>query len=201
MMDVNAVRVEKGITPLAFYTTVDHPDKREVKRNYDELGGGLYDLRYGEEQYRKYDAAFLVTLPRGDALLLDDGCGTGMLLARLDSPAVGLDLTPSLLLAARKKLRMDHHLILGDAEHLPIKDCVFDGVYAITLIQNTPDKRKAVSEMRRVVKTHGKILVTALKVVFTQDFLTNLLEQLHLQNVATIGDAGTNDWIVSAEKE
>ena len=177
------------------------PDKSEVKKNYSELGGGLYDLRYREEQERKYDAAFLVTLPRRDDLLFDDGCGTGLLLSRLDFPAVGLDLTPSLLLTARFKLREDHHLILGDAEHLPIREGVFEGVYAITLIQNTPDKRMAVSEMKRVTKHNGRILVTALKAVFTPDFLTDLLEEVHLKNVSTIGDAGTNDWIVSAEKE
>ena len=193
--------VEKGIKPLSPSINVNPPDKRVVKKNYDELGGGLYDLRYREEQDRKYDAAFLVTLPRGDDLLLDDGCGTGMLLSRLDSPTIGLDLTPSLLLTAREKLRADHHLILGDAEHLPIREGVFEGVYAITLIQNTPDKQMAVSEMSRVTKHHGRILVTALKVVFNQDFLTDLLEEVHLRNVSTIGDAGTNDWIVSAEKE
>ena len=177
------------------------PNKSEVKKNYDELGGGLYDLRYREEQNRKYDAAFLLTLPKGDDLLFDDGCGTGLLLSRLDFPAVGLDLTPSLLLTARFKLREDHHLILGDAEHLPIREGVFESVYAITLIQNTPDKRMTVSEMKRVTKHNGRILVTALKAVFTQEFLTDLLEEVHLKNVSTIGDAGTNDWIVSAEKE
>jgi ubiquinone/menaquinone biosynthesis C-methylase UbiE len=180
---------------------VNPPDKSEVKKNYDELGGGLYDLRYRDEQDRKYDAAFLVTLPRGDDLLLDDGCGTGMLLSRFDSPAVGLDLTPNLLRIAREKLGEDHHLILGDAEHLPIKDGVFEGVYAITLIQNTPDKRKVISEMKRVSKTNGRILVTALKVVFGPDFLPGLLEEANLKNVSQVGDAGTNDWIVSAEKE
>lgn len=180
---------------------VNPPDKSEVKKNYDELCGGLYDLRYRDEQDRKYDAAFLVTLPRGDDLLLDDGCGTGMLLSRLDSPAVGLDLTPNLLRTARGKLRGDHHLILGDAEHLPIKDGVFEGVYAITLIQNTPDKRRVIYEVKRVSKTRGRILVTALKVVFGPDFLPGLLEEANLKNVSQIGDAGTNDWIVSAEKE
>jgi ubiquinone/menaquinone biosynthesis C-methylase UbiE len=29
---------------------------------------------------------------------------------------------------------------MGDAEHLPIRGGVFDGIYSITLIQNTPDK-------------------------------------------------------------
>lgn len=176
-------------------------DKSEVKRNYDELGGGLYDLRYRDEQDRKYDAAFLVTIPRRDELILDDGCGTGMLLSRLDSPAVGLDLTPSLLRTAKGKLREDHHLVLGDAEHLPIKNSVFGVVYAITLIQNTPDKRKAVLEMSRVINTNGRILVTALKALFDPDFLTDLLEEVNLKNVNMIGDAGTNDWIVFTEKE
>jgi ubiquinone/menaquinone biosynthesis C-methylase UbiE len=180
---------------------VNPSDKREVKKNYDELGGVLYDLRYREEQDRKYDAAFLLTLPGGNDLLLDNGCGTGMLLSRFDSPVIGLDLTPNLLETARRKLKKDHHLILGDAEHLPLRDNVFGGVYAITLIQNTPDKPKTVSEMKRVLKTHGKLLVTALKAVFGPDFLADLLEEVHLAKVNRIGDAGTNDWIVSAEKE
>ena len=177
------------------------PNKREVKKNYDELGGGLYDLRYREEQDRKYDAAFLLTLPRGGDLLLDDGCGTGMLLSRFDAPAVGLDLTPNLLRMAREKLRADHHLILGDAERLPLRGGVFDGVYSITLVQNTPDKRMAASEMKRVTRIHGRVLVTALKAVFSQGFLEDLLDEVGLGKVSSIGDAGTNDWIVSAENE
>jgi len=180
---------------------VNPPDKRDVKRNYDELGGGLYDLRYREEQDRKYDAAFLVTLPRADELLLDDGCGTGMLLSRFDSPAIGLDLTPNLLRTAREKLKVNHHLILGDAERLPLRGGVFDGVYSITLIQNTPDKRLAVSEMKRVTRIHGRVLVTALKAVFGEGFLEDLLEGVGLAKISSAGDAGTNDWIISAENK
>ena len=65
------------------------------------MGGGLYDLRYREEQDRKYDAALLTSRPREYDLLLDDGCGTGMLMSRLESPVVGLDLTPNLIEAAK----------------------------------------------------------------------------------------------------
>jgi len=179
---------------------VNPPDKREVKANYNELGGGLYDLRYREEQNRKYDAALLTSQPRGNDLLLDDGCGTGMLMSRLESSSVGLDLTPSLIEVAKRKLRESHHLILGDAEHLPIRSCVFDGVYAITLIQNTPDRIRAVSEISRVARSGGRVLVTALKVVFDRDFLIDLVEDVGLENVSSIGDAGTNDWIIYAEK-
>ncbi len=176
------------------------PDKREVKANYEGLGGELYDLRYREEQDRKYDAAFLLTRPRGDDLVFDDGCGTGMLLSRLDSPAVGLDLTPSLLEAAKEKLNKDCHLVLGDAEHLPLRSGVFDAVYAMTLIQNVPERRFAMSEMVRVAKQKGRILVTALKAAFDEGFLPDLLEGLELESIVEAGDMGTNDWIVYAEK-
>ncbi len=176
------------------------PDKREVKANYDGLGGELYDLRYKEEQDRKYDAALLVARPRGDELVLDDGCGTGMLLSRLESAAVGLDLSTSLLEAAKAKLKADHHLIAGDAEHMPLRDGVFDAVYAMTLIQNVPDKRLAASEMVRVARRKGRVLVTALKAVFGDDFLPDLLDGLGLSGVDEIGDAGTSDWIALAEK-
>jgi len=177
------------------------PDKREVKQNYDDLGGGLYDLRYREEQTRKYDAVLVLALPRGDALLLDDGCGTGMLLQRLDSPVIGLDISPSLLKTAKKKLKTEHNLILGDAEQLPLRDNIFDGVYAITLIQNTPDKAKTVTEMKRVSRPGSKVIVTALKIIIDQIAFKDLLENAGFLKVYFVGDAGSNDWIVYAEGE
>jgi len=175
------------------------PDKHKVKQSYDDLGGGLYDLRYREEQDLKYDAALLLTLPRIDELLFDDGCGTGLLLTRLDSPAVGLDLSPTLLKTAKEKLKVGHNLILGDAEDLPIRDSVFDGVYAITLIQNTPDEAKTVTEMKRVTRPEGKIILTTLKVIIEQISLRDLLEDAGFHKISIVGDAGTNDWIAYAE--
>lgn len=177
------------------------PDKREVKHNYDELGGRLYDLRYREEQTRKYDAAVVLTMQRDDALLLDDGCGTGMLLQRLDSPVVGLDISPNLLKTAKEKLKTEKDLILGDAEQLPLRDSVFNGIYAITLIQNTPDKAKAVTEMKRVSRPGVKIIVTTLKMIIDQIAFKDLLENVGFSKISIVGDAGSNDWIVYAEGE
>jgi ubiquinone/menaquinone biosynthesis C-methylase UbiE len=168
------------------------PDKHEVKRNYDDLGGELYDLRYRDEQTRKYDAALLLSRSREDELLLDDGCGTGMLLLRLDSPVVGLDISPNLLKTAKDKLKANHNLILGDAEQLPLRDSVFYRVYSITLIQNIPDKEKAVTEMKRVSRP-------LCKMVIDQMTLRDLLEGAGFNKLCIVGDAGTNDWIVYAE--
>jgi ubiquinone/menaquinone biosynthesis C-methylase UbiE len=175
------------------------PNKREVKQNYDDLGGGLYDLRYREEQTRKHNAVLVLTMPREDALLLDDGCGTGMLLQRLDSPVVGLDISPHLLKTAKEKIKTEQDLILCDAEQLPLRDSVFDGVYAITLIQNTPDKAKTVTEIKRVSRPGSKIIVTTLKMIIDQIAFKDLLENAGFSKISIVGDAGSNDWIVYAE--
>ena len=170
-------------------------NKREVQKSYDELGGRLYNLRYEEEQSRKYNAAILLTLPKRDDLLLDNGCGTGMFLRRLDSPCVGLDFTAVVLSDAKQKLKLNHHLVKGDSEHLPFRKRIFQGIYAITLIQNLPDKESAISEMKRVSKAQSTLFITALKVAFSKEYLAVLLERNRFSKVDFIGDAGTNDWI------
>ncbi len=175
------------------------PDKRDVKSKYDQLGGELYDLRYEEEQNRKYDTALLLTQPVRNELLLDNGCGTGMLLKRLNAPSVGLDLSPSLLAEAKRKLKPMHYLIQGDSEHLPFRGGVFYEVYAITLIQNIPDKETTLHEMRRVTRLNGKILITALKAVFTIVSFRELLEKTDLIKGEILIDTDTNDWIACIE--
>jgi ubiquinone/menaquinone biosynthesis C-methylase UbiE len=174
-------------------------DKREVRENYDDLGGGLYDLRYKEEQSRKYDAALQLTRSRGDDLLLDDGCGTGMLLDKIGSSCVGLDLSVNLLALAKERLKLNHFLVQGDSEHLPFRAEVFHGVYAVTLIQNLPDKELAVSEMKRVLRTQATLFVTALKAAFNREYLTGLLEGEGFSSIEVVGNEGTNDWIACAK--
>ncbi len=174
-------------------------DKREVRENYDDLGGGLYDLRYEEEQLRKYDVALQLTRPRGDDLLLDNGCGTGMFLRHVDSPSVGLDISGNLLIVAKERLKPNHHLVQGDSEHLPFRAEVFNGVYAVTLIQNLPDKGLAISEMKRVSRAQAILFITALKAAFNREYLVGLLEGKGFSSVEIVGDEGTNDWIACAK--
>jgi ubiquinone/menaquinone biosynthesis C-methylase UbiE len=174
-------------------------DKREVRENYDNLGGRLYNLRYEEEQSRKYSAALKLTCPRREDLLLDDGCGTGMFFSHINSPCVGLDLSGNLLAVAKDKLKPNHYLVHGDSEHLPFRRSVFNEVYAVTLIQNLPDKVLAVSEMKRVSRTQATLLVTALKAAFNREYLAGLLEGNGFSCAEIVDDIDTNDWIARAK--
>ncbi|MQY83235.1 hypothetical protein GH157_06045, partial [archaeon] len=79
--------------------------KREIKDSYDNLGGRLYDLRYGAEQRDKYEAILAEVEVSEREIVLDSGCGTGLLFECLSATAVGLDISSSLLSKALARIR------------------------------------------------------------------------------------------------
>ena len=171
------------------------PDKREVADAYDTLGGRIYDLRYAEEQSAKYEALLEAMTPKLDDIALDIGCGTGLLTERLESQAVGLDISASLLSTARAKLqrRKRAYLVMGDAGALPFRFSTFDTVFSVTVLQNTPDPLFFVMEMKRVGrKTAG---VTALKKAFTRESFKLLLEEGGFSSFEVLDSSGLNDWV------
>ena len=54
----------------------------------------------------------------------------------------------------------DDSILRGTAEALPFFDGAFNYVICISTLQHTLDPEKAVSEIHRVLKTHGKICAT-----------------------------------------
>jgi len=171
------------------------PDKREVADAYDILGGRIYDLRYTEEQSAKYEALLEAMTPEPDDIALDIGCGTGLLAERLESQAVGLDISFSLLSTARRKLRRNErvHLVMGDAGALPFRSSSFDIVYSITVLQNTPDPLSSVMEMKRVGRATAG--VSALKKAFTRESFEGLLTEARLSSFVVLDSPGLNDWV------
>ena len=89
--------------------------------------------------------------------------GTGSLsfalpaLANVGS-AVGIDLTHSYVEAARaRNIDPRFSFDVGDARALPYPDASFDRAFSLLVLQFIPDGRKAVEEMRRVVRPGGTI--------------------------------------------
>ncbi len=73
---------------------------------------------------------------RPDQEILDLGCGDGRhleILSRRGIPAVGLDLSPHLLLSAGKRLAAEAKpaLVRGDMRHLPFQDKTFASVLSL----------------------------------------------------------------------
>jgi ubiquinone/menaquinone biosynthesis C-methylase UbiE len=74
----------------------------------------------------------------------------------------GIDLSPAMLEIARERARelgMDADLREGDAQQLPFADASFDTVVCTLSLCNIPDDRKAVAEMKRVLRPGGQLLL------------------------------------------
>ena len=104
---------------------------------------------------------------RGAGRLLDVACGTGCFLreVKVNYPrlhAIGLDLSPSYLGVARRKLQPWSRvsLIKGAAEAMPFADRQFDAVTCIYLFHELPPdvRRAVVDEIRRVLRPGGMLI-------------------------------------------
>jgi ubiquinone/menaquinone biosynthesis C-methylase UbiE len=96
--------------------------------------------------------------------VLDVGCGTGgHLEAYVDSGAecFGLDASPAMLEQAAARLGDRAQLELGDATALPHKNASFDFVFTSLFLHELGNsvRKTALSEMARVVKPDGRILI------------------------------------------
>jgi SAM-dependent methyltransferase len=96
--------------------------------------------------------------------VLDVGTGTGVVAitaVRAGARATGLDLTPELLDQARENARIAQIQQIvwteGDAENLPYPDASFDVVVSQFGHMFAPRPEIAVTEMRRVLKSGGRI--------------------------------------------
>ncbi len=143
---------------------------RVIRERYEATAKG-YDELYRAEQYEKYAAALPRVPPRG--LVLDAGCGTGLLaeymraagyLGRVSLLAC-LDYSEAMLSIAAWRISIvcpgKCHALLGDVQRLPFRDSVFDIVYSFTVLDLVDDLWAAVSELQRV--SRGPVVVSMLK--------------------------------------
>jgi ubiquinone/menaquinone biosynthesis C-methylase UbiE len=162
--------------------------KRDVMHRYD-LTAHIYDMRYAEEQTAKIEAVMESISMEKEGLVLDVGCGTGLLFEYVSHKAkaiVGLDISRETLFQAKKHAKKfaNVHLILADSDNVPLKEDVFSHVFALTLIQNTPNPLKTLNEIKRVSKENTVIIVTGLKKKFPIQTFKRLLHDAGLRVTA-----------------
>ena len=96
--------------------------------------------------------------------VLDVGCGTGRftipLATRTNAAVYGLDSSREMLEKAKVKDRGGLvKWVQGRAEDLPFDDSYFDCVLTSFTIHHVDNKRKAIEEMRRVLKGGGRCVI------------------------------------------
>jgi ubiquinone/menaquinone biosynthesis C-methylase UbiE len=134
----------------------------------------LYDMRYDQEQTAKIEAALKEVTVKENCSVLDVGCGTGILFQHVSTRTrniVGLDISRKTLSLARERARrfINVHLILADADNIPLRNGAFDYVFAITLIQNAPNPIRTLNEIRRVSRLDCVFAITGLKKCFFRE--------------------------------
>lgn len=151
---------------------------------------------------------------RAGERVLDVACGTGAvtrLLAERVAPegkVVGLDINPGMLTVARSAVPLTNiEWLEGSAVKMAIPDAVFDAVVCQQGLQFFPDKSAAVSEMRRVLKPGGRLILSCWRSIeHMPGYLA--LEQALAKRIGaekaalppfSLGDAGTiRDLVIGA---
>ena len=119
---------------------------------------GEYELkRYKDPYAKRYHDWWtdqMLSRVRTDGRILDNGCGTGLLLDKVAADrVVELDISSEMLKLAS---RGSDQLILGNSQELPLKGGSFDVVFCRSLLHHLPEPERAIREMDRVLRPGGE---------------------------------------------
>lgn len=133
---------------------------RATERYYDDFSDS-----YEQQRHRGYHR-MLDNLEVELALkyctgkrVLEAGCGTGLILQRLDraaARAIGVDLSGGMLSRARRR-RLS--AIQGSVDALPFADGFFDAVVSFKVLPHVPQISAALAELARVTRAGGALLL------------------------------------------
>jgi ubiquinone/menaquinone biosynthesis C-methylase UbiE len=150
--------------------------KRKIIEDYN-LSSQYYDKRYQEIQSQKY-RRFFENIQIQNNIILDAGCGTGLLLEYIFQKTrlltlikykyAGVDISINMLKKFQSKLdyfgiAKYFSLVLADVENLPFRDNIFDKIFSFTVFQNLVDIEKAFNDSIRSGKAKFDIIITILK--------------------------------------
>lgn len=139
-------------------------EEKERIRHLYEQEAPIYDraMRVAERLLLGGAREWVGTRARGEVLEIAVGTGRNLAYYAADVRLTGIDLSPAMLAIARKRaaeMARDADLRLGDAEQLEVADESFDTMVCTFSLCTIPNDAQAVSEMRRVLRPGGKLLL------------------------------------------
>lgn len=124
----------------------------------------------------------LVNVKSGD-MVLDLACGPGRWVveyATRGARVIAFDISIRMIRSAKSKLKgrlPDVDFIVGDAEHLPLKDAVFDVVSVFDAFPDFPHPLESLYEMKRVVNEKGHVIVEQTNILSLTGSLVSIVRR------------------------
>lgn len=146
---------------------IAHP--RGSREYFRELDARIFQPRYmrltvADSDVRPFSRYVdFVALPGKD--VLEVGCGSGIavqLFAEAGADVTAVDLTPWAVETTRARLEafgLNGNVVEADGEDLPFEDASFDLVFSWGVIHHTSDMSRALSELVRVCRPGGKLVL------------------------------------------
>ena len=124
----------------------------------------IYDRFIGPTTIVLRKIVLKMNLPKKGMRVLEVGCGTGLNLKLYQEAGCeihGIDLSPSMVNAASKKLGEKADISVGDASQMPYQDNSFDLVVGMFTLHEMPGSIRlpVINEMARVMKMDGRLLL------------------------------------------
>jgi ubiquinone/menaquinone biosynthesis C-methylase UbiE len=129
-------------------------------RSYYDDFAGWYERERGRGYHKMLDDLEVELVARygGAGRVLEAGCGTGLVLARVAERArhaSGIDLSGGMLARARAR---GLEVVQGSVTDLPYRADTFDCVYSVKVLAHVEDIRGALDELGRVTRPGGYVL-------------------------------------------
>ena len=151
---------------------------------------------YTQAPLRNVEKKLLASIPK-QSKILDVGCGSGRFTigaAQMGHNVTGIDITPAAIAAATEKAEKlslsNVNFLVEDMTEIPFEDNKFDYVFcprfSINAVATFEKRRKAVSEMIRVVKPGGTVYLESFNKLYLgrgpilplKNLFSDLLRQL-----------------------
>lgn len=143
----------------------------KTKVYYDAISKGYKDL-YHEEQILKINK-FKQYIPQNE-IILDLGAGDGVLNQFIENPSnlLSLDLSFNML-----KNNKNKNKIQASITNLPLKNNSIPNIICLTAIQDIENTKEAISEINRILKSKGTLILSFLK---TSQKKENIINELNI---------------------
>lgn len=151
--------------------------REKVKDVYDGRKGALLATASKVSMHMQFGRRMMRTRTfdlRGLKSILDVGSGAGQIAGHLlefadrDAQITCTDLSSQMLRRARTRLKSDRpEFVVADLTALPFADASFDGVTCGYVLEHVPDTRAGLSEISRVMKKGGRMLLLTTEDTFS----------------------------------